>query len=339
MEINPQDLVVSFGPTQARAVIGTGNIQHVFAMNPDEVKWAYKNNTVSRDTIGGRVVQVLSSTVDVMTITGRAGSRRELQVMSNNLKKIMQYQVKTSEPVNFKVPSRNWNFLVYIQNISGLGWDVTTTSYPYEINLMIQDDLTGIAAKSINKSVFESLTLGMGYNPEFHGGSYAEATQYIEGMKNALANITTLDDSIPSELGDEDGPAGGTGKISPYCKKFYDTVLTKNQDFANLQNMGTYNCRRIANSTSYSDHAWGAAIDWGSGNVSPSEQQKTSMKTLFDYCINSSIAYHINYVIYNRKIWSRSNSTVHNYTGTNPHTNHVHISFTDSGTGTPPCDR
>lgn len=328
MELNPRDVVVVFGPTQARAMIGIGDIQHVFSMNPDEVKWSYKNNSVSRDTIGGRVVQILSATVEAMSISGRAGSRRELQIMSSNLKKIMQYQIKTGEPVNFKVPSRNWDFLVYIQNVSGLGWDVTTTSYPYQLSLTIQDDLTGISQKVVNQEIFDSLTKGIGYNPEYHGGNTGEATKYIEAMQNALSGISTITDPLPSPLGDDGIGLAAPGEVSVYCKRFLQDVLVR--DWSDLNNMGSYVCKKTLGTDTWSDHSWGAAIDWGNG-------RPERMQHLFEFCWKNQKQYNISYVIYNKQIWSRSNPTVHAYTGENPHKDHVHISFTDTGTGTPPC--
>lgn len=196
-------------PTQAKAFLGIGTKSAIFNFNPDEVKWAYKNNTVSRDTIGGRVVQVLSSSVEAMTVTGRAGSRERLQIFAKDLKDLMQYHIKTSEPVNFKVPSRNWDFRVYIQNISSLGWDATSTSYPYELTLTIQEDLNNIIDFKIKQDVFENLVQGMGYNPLYHGGNLTEATRYIEAMSNALGFVN-LGSSSSSDNG-----GLGTGKYKP----------------------------------------------------------------------------------------------------------------------------
>lgn len=348
MELNSRDLVVPFGPTQARAMIGVGNVQHIFAMNPDEVKWSYKNNTVSRDTIGGRVVQILSSTVEVMSVTGRAGSRRELQTMSNNLKKVMQYQIKTSEPVNFKVPSRNWNFLVYIQNVSGLGWDVTTTAYPYELNLMIQDDLTGIASKKINQEVFDKLINsagqpGIGYNPQYHGGNLTEATRYIEAMNNALNNVSTTSDPVPYPLGDESGAVGdlpgcesrnpNVQKISPNCKRFRDEIVNSPQ-FESIGISGIFCCKKTVDTTIWSDHSWGAAIDVGFETTPARRKQAFANKA-----VEVAERYQIKYVIYNSRIWNPQDKW-HPYNGVDPHTSHVHVSFKDSGAGdgiVPPC--
>ena len=175
--------------TQAKASIGNSSISHSFLFNPDEVKWSISNNTVSRDTIGGRVVQLLSSKVDQMTVVGRAGSREELQRFAFNMKQIMDYQIKNQSPVNFKVPSKKWNFLVYVQNVSSLGWDYSATSYPYEISLVVEDDLTGLTNKIIQKDTLTRLAQGIGYQEGFHGGYAENALATSEAYLNTVGYL------------------------------------------------------------------------------------------------------------------------------------------------------
>lgn len=196
-------------PTQAKAFLGVDTLKAIFSFNPDEVKWSYKNNTVSRDTIGGRVVQILSASAEGMTVIGRAGSRERLQIFAKDLKNLMQYHIKTGEAVNFKVPSRNWDFKVYIQNVASLGWDVTTTSYPYQITLTIEDDLNNVINHKLREDTFANILKGIGYNPEYHGGNSAEAIRYIEAMKNALGAI-----DIGSSAASRDSGLGA-GKYKP----------------------------------------------------------------------------------------------------------------------------
>lgn len=206
-------------PTQARASIGNSAVNHYFLFNPDEVKWSVANNTVSRDTIGGRVVQILSSKVDQMTVVGRAGSRDELQRFALNLKSIMNWQIKNQSPVYFKVPSKKWNFKVYVQNVSSLGWDYAATSYPYELTLLVQEDLTGLTSKVIQKNTLSRLAEGIGYVEDFHGGNAEEALATSEAYLNTIGYLRSEGSTVtPDTLGGGgDGsapasdPTGGTG--------------------------------------------------------------------------------------------------------------------------------
>lgn len=176
-------------PTQAAATIGNNSVRHTFLFNPDEVKWNISNNTVSRDTIGGRVVQLLSARVEQMTVIGRAGSREELQKFAINMKKIIDAQIKSQAPVFLRVPSRKWNFKVYVQNVSSLGWDYAATSYPYELTLLVQEDLTGLSSKKLQTASLERLAEGIGYNEKFHGGNAEEALAISEGYLNAAGYL------------------------------------------------------------------------------------------------------------------------------------------------------
>lgn len=213
---NPEDLVVFTGATQIPASLNSPIASHKFAFNPDEVKWKLSNNTVSRDTIGGRVVQLLSSKVEQMTVIGRAGSRGELQNLAINLKKIMEYQVKTQYPVNFKVPSRKWNFKVYVQNVSSLGWDFATTSYPYELTLLVQEDLTGLSKKTVEREALERLREGIGYVDGFHGGSAEDALSTSETYLNSQTFLKNKKNKDGTLVESELETAGGTGEVPLY---------------------------------------------------------------------------------------------------------------------------
>src|SRR3954471_741544 len=129
---------------QAHAFIGNQQVHHTFKFNPDSANWDYKENISSQDTIGGRVVQLLSVNVGAVTVQGKAGSRAELQRLADNIRTLMDFHIRTSLPVNFRVPSRGWNFLVFVQAMPQIGWDVAATSYPYSLTLVVQEDLTGV---------------------------------------------------------------------------------------------------------------------------------------------------------------------------------------------------
>lgn len=191
-------------PSQISASLGNDIIRHVFLFNPDEVKWGYSNNTVSRDTIGGRVVQLLSAKVEQMTVVGRAGSREELQKIALNLKKIMNYQIKNQTPIRFKVPSKKWNFKVYLQNVSSLGWDYAATSYPYELTLLVQEDLTGLTSKVIMGDAISRLAQSIGYSENFHGGNGDQALAVSEAYQRGMNWIKTGGSNVVQ------GTPGGT---------------------------------------------------------------------------------------------------------------------------------
>ena len=178
-------------------------ISHSFRMNPDTVQWDYKDNATSMDTLGGRVIQLLSVKLNGLTITGRAGNRGELQRMANNLKAVMSYHVATQNPVRFKVPSRNWDFQVYVQSMPSLGWDVASTSYPYQIQLAVEEDLTGVQTKQITNAVLQNIQKDIGYNAGHHGGNAQVAYDIITTLsKNNGPGTAAAADATTTSSGD-----------------------------------------------------------------------------------------------------------------------------------------
>lgn len=176
----------------AKAFIGNENVGHTFSFNPNSVQWSYNTEIQSIDTLGGRVVQLLSVNIDDMTVQGVAGSRKNLQTLGEDIAAIMKYHVKTQRPVYFKVPSRRWNFLVYVESLPQLGWDVQTVSYPFQITLRFEEDLLGTKTTQLRELELSRLNPDIGFNPNFHGG---DATSFKE---------------IVSKLRLDLNPAGGT---------------------------------------------------------------------------------------------------------------------------------
>jgi len=195
----PNNVVGPF-PTQAMAFMGNDDVSHVFSFNPDQAQWSYKENIISQDTIGGRVVQILSVQMGSLSLKGRAGSRAELQRMASNMKSIMEYHVRTSRPVTFRVPSRQWNFKVYLTAMPQMGWDVAATSYPYQLEMAIEHDLNGVQSKKLEKEALRRLASGIGYDERVHGGDpagFAELIQTLLSVSPPTIGIGPDDGSVP----------------------------------------------------------------------------------------------------------------------------------------------
>ncbi len=87
------------------------------------------------------------------------------------------------------------------------------------------------------------------------------------------------------------------------------------------RNLGIYNCRNIPGSSSLSLHGEGRATDLGVPVGAGWAQ------TLADALVANSRELGIQLVIYRRKVWSGRypNSGWRAYTGSNPHTDHLHV--------------
>lgn len=113
---------------------------------------------------------------------------------------------------------------------------------------------------------------------------------------------------------------------TPAIDKIYGTVVNQ---FHGVESWGIYNCRHIAGSSNWSQHAFKNAWDI---------HHDTLMGDIADFLVKNYDVLDVAEVIYNRRIWTRSEGW-HAYGGIDPHTDHIHVSGFPLATGVPPCAR
>ena len=190
----------------ARAQLVAGGTTITLPVNPYTANWGYQENTTSTDTIGGRVVQLLSVQVQDLTITSVAGSRGELQRVADGVSEVMRYHVATSLPASFRVPSRGWDFKVFLTSMPQIGWEVATTTYPYQLGMAVQEDVNGIKTAQILRSELDRLHEGIGYQAGVHGGDPKGFQKIVNSILGA--NTGPLDTNAQANVG------GGLGSDS-----------------------------------------------------------------------------------------------------------------------------
>lgn len=86
--------------------------------------------------------------------------------------------------------------------------------------------------------------------------------------------------------------------------------------------------RRIADTTAWSQHSYGNAID--------AYANKIRLNRLALWTAGNANRHSVARVIYNRRVWESRGRTWRTYRGKNPHTTHVHIDYRPQWVGTPP---
>jgi hypothetical protein len=113
----------------------------------------------------------------------------------------------------------------------------------------------------------------------------------------------------------------GLGAVQPHVKKAAEEVASR----FGITNIGGF---ATSGHTANSDHYTGLAID-----VMTSEKGEL----VSQWAIANAARLGIKYIIWNRRIWQ--NGAWSKYSGSSPHTNHVHISFlAKGGDGSAPVD-
>lgn len=304
---------------RAHAFLGNSQVSHTFRFNPDAANWSYQNNISSQDTLGGRVVQLLSVSVQGVTITGRAGSRGELQRLADNVKEIMNYHVRTQRPVQFKVPSRNWNFLVYVQAMPQVGWDVAATSYPYSLTLAVEEDLAGVFTKKLESAALERIAGGIGYNPDIHGGNTAAFTEFVDTVLKLAPDTVTSNGGGGSD-GQYSGDMGSVKGLTsgPTTQAVVTIIKAVQGEFPNVSGAGTYSCRGTA-SGGFSQHSAGNAWDING----PSTAFLDDVYRFLVANLNKGMKLPISQIIWHNKCSAGPNCSGGYVSG---HEDHIHVS-------------
>ena len=124
----------------------TGKTLH-FPVNPNSTTWQYQLNRQSFDTYGGRVTQLLSVSIQQMSIQGDSGSRANLLNFFEGLKGLQEWQISQRLPLFLSIPTAGLSFTVYIQQID-IGFDPTSTTYPYNLLLQVEDTIASGGANN-----------------------------------------------------------------------------------------------------------------------------------------------------------------------------------------------
>lgn len=135
-----------------------------------------------------------------------------------------------------------------------------------------------------------------------------------EGFYVAVRKVQT------TPLADE--PSIGTAALKVWHQEVFGAVK-------GLVSWGIYACRVISGSTTMSQHSYANAED--------AHGTAAQMQAAWDYTYKHRERLKVAHMIYNHKIWSsdRASEGVRPFTGSNPHTDHLHCDFNPQRSG--PC--
>lgn len=157
-------------------------------------------------------------------------------------------------------------------------------------------------------------------------GSQVISGPGVDGSGNPIGGANTG----PNGEVVSDKPVSCSGGAQPGTKIMADFIMQK----FGTRNLGIYNCRSVRGGTSLSLHGEGRAFDAGLLVSNPAEKQRGD--ELFLWAIQNAVNFGFQEVIWNRQIWTPARG-IRAYTGTNPHTDHVHLGQNRAGAaGTTP---
>ena len=175
--------------------------------NPNTTSWAYDINHQTMDTKGGRVVQILSTSVEQMDVQGDAGSRPKLLKLFSDIKAIQAAQIQQQTSASLVIPAafaENGSIAldVYIQSIN-LGWTTNTVTYPYNLTLQVEDSANyGALNTNITAAVLNGLSQSFGYSPTIGQTVNGSVSLTYQGLRPGSLSIGQLSTILsPSAIG------------------------------------------------------------------------------------------------------------------------------------------
>jgi len=161
----------------ATFIDNTTNEKHSFPFNINSLNWTYQINTQSYDTIGGRVTQIVSARATMMSLQGEAGSRKNVIDLYQIFKTLQDHQNHSKVSMTLNVPSRNLSYRVWLEQMQ-IGWDISTTTYPYNMSFEIEQDLStnnlSFVSAAINQTL-DNIAGNIGFNPQWNGLATTES--------------------------------------------------------------------------------------------------------------------------------------------------------------------
>lgn len=150
--------------------------------NPDEVRWNFTMRTVDRSTMGGKVIQVLGTTLSDLTIKGAFGKgdprydggegwRSQLrfreQVRAWADQAINQHSPK---PIVFTYAPRNWRFNVFVKSVSRVSLTEEEINPKWELVLFPLEEGTRDVVRGIKDLYIKRLMNGVGWKQTDYNG-------------------------------------------------------------------------------------------------------------------------------------------------------------------------
>lgn len=170
--------VISRQSYRGIASLTHGSKYIVFRTNPNSVMWSYKLNTMVENTYGGRVIQVLSTSMEDLRVViecGMGGWEYAMKV-AEFMRNMLVDQRQNGEPGTFNYTTRGWNLKVYAVNVPFQD-AVTETTREIQLDFKIQEDVSGVLTSQTISAELNRLKMGIGFkHSQFNTGAGAAGT-------------------------------------------------------------------------------------------------------------------------------------------------------------------
>jgi hypothetical protein len=169
-----------------------------FRLDPTSIRWEFSPTVADQPTVGGKVVQIVGTSISDMTVTGTfgAGGWEEQVKFLERMKDLATAQVASASQsrsnsggvIRFLYPDKNWDFKVYLKAYSNpegsrsVAFDNKIVAPKWTLTLFIVEENTNL--KRIAQDAYLArLSKGLGWRQTSYNGpmNEDELTQALEG--------------------------------------------------------------------------------------------------------------------------------------------------------------
>ncbi|AVO24989.1 hypothetical protein KHQ84_gp049 [Rhodococcus phage Finch] len=171
--------------------MGVASISHNgkvfrFRTDPNKIRWNYRVNTNVTNTYGGRVVQLLSISIDDLTVAADAGGGgwAYLKSAAEFFRDMLFDQKNGGSPGVFSYPPRGWEMGVYAQGFPFKdGWNDVAREFTMQFK--VQEDISGIITSDTLEVEIAKLKQGVGWKHNEYNTPPAPETPEAEPAPDA----------------------------------------------------------------------------------------------------------------------------------------------------------
>lgn len=165
-----------------------------FRAGPDAVRWQFQMKVKETKTLGGKVIQILGTTMGDLTVTGLFGTGRDGDEVNTNWQeqlrlrdRVIQWARRTEtnqggQPISFLYPPRSWNFNVYIKALTETDFTNEGIAPRWTLTLLPDDDGARAISQLTTDVYIKRLMDGVGWKQsEYNGPNPDEVAATLDG--------------------------------------------------------------------------------------------------------------------------------------------------------------
>ena len=198
------------------AAISVGGF--TFYVEPSTASWQYKMNIKPFETYGGRVVQLLSCSIEAMSIEGHIrpkgwSSSRDrvsgsldinqwqgMRDFEDSVKSILAYHESTGESVYFNFPEVGWDGKVFLVDYSNVRYEPDVPAVTYTIRFEIDTGFEGIQQAAGDYGL-QNIPDGVGWVRNVYNTPTTTSWETVKSaLEDFIDDVGTFDASNPADF-------------------------------------------------------------------------------------------------------------------------------------------